>query len=226
MNENRRQFLRQVGIALAALAAGGCCGAAVGGTEVPGDGGEAATPPPPQTPWARLRAAWTDLDRLKVQSDDWEAVEKLRDELVKRHESALKELVASGEVRQPVADDMQAAFAEAAYHVWRANAPISCYEPVPWPQYDIDAASNLAQQADTLEALAGTADIDPAVLEQARGAIRRDLEFLGLPSDQQHALQRANEQTWVSLAELDIEADPDAAEAADLLVEVLLGRKG
>jgi hypothetical protein len=227
MDGNRRQFLRQVGIALAALAAGGCCGTALGDADTPpgGEGDTPDVPPPPKTPWGQVRAAWADLDRLKEQPDDYEAVEKLRDDLVAKHHAALKELVAAGEVRKPVADDMQAAFSEAAHHVWRANAPISCYEPVPWPQYDIDAASNLAQQADALEELGGTSDIDPAVLEQARKAVQRDIEFIALPAGEQHALQRGNEQTWAGLFELELEANPDAAEAANLLVEVLLGRK-
>ncbi len=226
MDPQRRRVLRELGIALAALAAGGCCGQAALG----GDGGETpddpSTPaPPPPTGWAAVRASWRDLPALQQAADDYEKGEKVLAEMTGRHESALDQLVKSGELRKPVAADMQVAFSEAAFHIWRSYAPISCYEPTPWPVYDQDAKHSLASQAEALARMAGTTEIDPATVDLARQAIERDIAFLTLPSGDQMAMQRAQSQSWTAFADLELTVDEEAKEAAHILTEVLLGQR-
>ena len=231
---DRRRFLRQLGIALAGMAvagtsAAGCCSAGAegvvepvtGAPDVPGVGG---TERPPVTGWGAVRRAWGDLDRLAKLAEDAERGEKERDAMAKDHRSALDGLVAAGEVEAGVADDIQLAFDEAAHHVWRSNAPISCYEPVAWPQYDIDAASSLARQAELLEQ--HSAGLDQATADAARQAIERDIAFLSLDTSSQQEIQRVEAGgTWRSLPELELDAPAESKEAAALLVQVLSGQR-
>lgn len=226
MDTERRRVLRKLGIALAALAAGGCCGpAALGGEGTEGLGGDATPAPPPPTGWDAVRASWRDLPTLQEAAEDFEEGEKTLATLTERHRAALDALVTSGDLRKPVAADMQVAFAEAAHHVWRSYAPISCYEPTPWPVYDQDAKHNLATQAEALAKIAGASEVDAATVDLARQAIERDIAFLTLSSGDQMAMQRAQSQTWAAFADLELEVDEEAREAAHILTEVLLGQR-
>ena len=240
---DRRRFLRQLGIALAGMAVAGpsataCCGSLAergqdgggggdggssGGDTGAGDGGQAGKS---SRHWDGVREAWGDLDRLSKWAEDSARGVGKRDGLAKDHRKALDALVSAGELKAGVADDMQTAFEEAAYHVWRSNAPISCYEPVAWPQYDIDAAASLAKQAELLEKHASAGTLDEATLAAARTAVQQDMAFLGLDPSRQHEIQRTEaDGAWRSLAELDIEVPPDSAEAATLLVQALAGQR-
>ncbi len=228
---DRRRFLRQLGIALAAVAAAGppvagCCGSAApgpGGTTGGTTGGGGGTKPP-ASGWDGVRAPWRDLDRLAKAAEDSERGEKLRESLVADHRNALDGLVAAGEVTAPVAADIHVAFEEAAYHVWRSHAPISCYEPVAWPQYDIDAAANLARQAELLEQHA--AGLDEATAAEARKAIERDIAFLSLDPARQQEIQRTEaDGAWRALADLELEAPAESTQAAEILVQVLAGQR-
>lgn len=235
----RRRFLRQLGIALAGMAVAGpsvsaCCGPLAPGKKGDGGGGEGDGGAgggddggaKNASRWDPVREAWGDLSRLSEQADDYEKGEKKRDSLTRDHRKALDGLVGAGEIEAAVADDMQMAFQEAAYHVWRSNAPISCYEPVAWPQYDIDAAASLAKQAELLEKHAAAGTLDEATLAAARTAVQQDMAFLSLDPTRQHELQRAEaEGAWRSLGELEIEVPPESAEAAALLVQVLAGTR-
>jgi hypothetical protein len=226
MNPERRRVLRELGIALAALAAGGCCGqAALGGEGGENLGGDATPAPPPPTGWDAVRASWRDLPSLQQAAEDYEKGEKVLAEMTGRHESALDELVKSGDLRKPVAADMQVAFSEAAFHVWRSYAPISCYEPTPWPVYDQDAKHSLASQAEALAKMAGASEIDAATVELARQAIERDIAFLTLPSGDQMAMQQTQSQTWTAFTDLELVVDEETKEAAHILTEVLLGQR-
>ena len=149
MDAERRRFLRRLGIAMAALAAGGCCGsAALGGNAEGGEnGGTDPTPAPPTEGWDAVRAAWGDLPSLEKAAQGEDGGNPALEALTDRHQKALDGLVKAGDVRKPVAEDMQVAFAEAAWHIWRSYGPMSCYEPTPWPVYDQDAKHSLATQA-------------------------------------------------------------------------------
>ena len=241
VDEARRRFLRQLGIALAGVAVVGpsataCCGSGEPPGGGGGDGGDASGADggsgditgagKSSSHWDDLREAWGDLDRLAKWAEDHEKGEKKRDALAKDHRKALDALVAAGDLKPGVADDMQTAFDEAAYHVWRSSAPISCYEPVAWPQYDIDAAASLAKQAELLEKHAAAGTLDEATLAAVRTAVQQDMAFLALDPTRRQEIQRTEASgAWRSLAELDLEIPPDSAEAAAVLVQVLAGQR-
>lgn len=215
MPSTRREFLTRVGIALAALAAARC--APLGGK--------------PASAWERLRQPWLDLERLAKDAADYERGEKTRERLVADHRAALDALVQADQLEPAVADEMQLAFAGAAQHVWRAHAPITCYEPMLGPDYEVESSSDLAQQAEALADMAGQASIDPATLAQVQVAIERDIAFLSMPAGEQRALTDAVLQaagdtyTYPRLSELDMDVPPESIEAARILVQVLLGRQ-
>jgi hypothetical protein len=127
-----------------------------------------------------------------------------------------------------VAQEMQAAFEGAAYHVWRANAPITCYEPILPPDYQIQGSSDLARQAKLLAEMAEQSTIEQATVAQAQAAIERDIAFLAMATDDQRVLTQAVRDaagdTWdfPNLIELDMDVHPQSVEAASILVELLL----
>jgi hypothetical protein len=203
MKTPRREFIRQVGIALGALMGTrwACCYAPALPTPSPSPSG--STDPN----WAALRACWLDLDHPDLQS--FEDTDFARD-LRHRHEHALAALVESGEIDAAVADEIAAAFEEAIAHIQRQQA--TCYialPPVFAPRED------LIKQAEMLEEMAAAGDIDPETMAQAQAALERDIAWLA----QFHAGEEPGE--------LDgIEITPEAAEAARILVELLLGYQG
>ena len=114
----RREFLKGVGVTMASLSMTGCS---------PGMGRDSSD----DSPQGRLRSCWGRLDNLaETTKKDYEKGEQLKAELAAGHRAALDDLVSSGELTALVSDQVQAAFDEALYHVWRANAPMTCYEPM------------------------------------------------------------------------------------------------
>lgn len=229
MTMNRREFMRRVGVTAAALLATRClptptptCYAVVPATPTPA-GGEGA--------WDRLRQPWVDLDLLARDAPDLERGEATRARLVAEHRAALDALVQAGELDPAVADELQLAFEGAAYHVWRSNAPITCYLPAPGPDYHTESNVDLAQQAEALEAMAAQSNLDPATVAQAQAAIERDIAFLSMPADEQQALIDAVMQAagdsydYPALAELDLDIPPESLAAARILVELLSGQR-
>jgi hypothetical protein len=221
MEPNRREFMQGVGVMLAGLLATRCAPIVV---TTPTPASPTATP----TAWDRLRKPWHDLDRLAQVASDSEQGGQTELQLINDHRAALDNLVSEGELTPPVADEMQAAFTGAAYHVWRDNALITCYEPAPGPDYDRESSSDLVRQADLLAEMAGKSAIDPATVAQAQAAIQRDVVYLAMTGEEQHALRerlwQAAGETWdlPALAELDLDVPPESAEAAKVLVELLL----
>jgi len=181
--------------------------------------------------WDSLRQPWHSLDRLARDAPDLERGEKTHERLVADHQRALDNLVAAGDLDPAVADEMQAAFEGAAHHVWRANAPITCYEAVPFPDYQVESSSDLARQADALAEMAEQSSIDEATVAQAQAAIERDITFLAMATDDQRALiekvlEAADEtQAFPRLSELDLDVPPESVEAARILVELLLEKE-
>lgn len=220
----RREFLQLLGVTLASTLVTRCRPSCY--TPLP------PTPPPTASvaegQWAGVRAAWYGLDQLAIDAKDADVGELTRDRLMVDHRAALDRVVASGALAADVADDMQAAFDAACTHVWRANAPITCYAPSPYPEYRIASSSDLAQQADLLADMATASDIDPATVAQARAAIERDIAFLAATPDDQRAIVDAviaaagESMDYPTLKELELDVPPAALEAARTLVEVLL----
>ena len=212
MTSTRREFIKSVGIASASLVLLRCN----------------ALSSQDSSPRGRLRSVWSQLDWLALQSkDDWERGEKARQELAAQHRAALDELVGAGELSSEVADEVQAAFDAAAYHIYRSNAPITCYEPM-IVDYAPVSSDQLTQQAELLTQMAEKGELDPATVSKARAAIERDIAFLSLSPEERQALydqliQAANQGAVVPpFDQLELEITPQAAEAARFLLELLL----
>jgi hypothetical protein len=193
------------------------------------------TPSPPPAgkdeDWDRLRQPWYSLDRLARDAQDSERGEQTQKRLVAEHRAALDRLVQAGALDRAIADEMQTAFESAAYHVWRANAPITCYEFSPDANYQIEGSSDLVKQSELLAEMAEKSAIDEATVAQAKAAIERDIAFLTMSAEAQHALIEAtkkatgNTGTSPHLADLALNIPPESVEAAHILVELLLGKK-
>ncbi len=214
MKCSRREFLEGLGIALASVILSGC-----------------KPPAQKKDDWDRVRDAWYGLDQLAQDAKDFERGQKTLDRLIADHLAALDSLVQSGQVSAAQADDIHVAFQAAARHVWRANAPMTCYVPAPYPQYRVMGASDLAQQADILAEMAARSAIDPATVAQAQASIQRDMAVLLLSDEDEKALIEALRQTvgeggsYPSLEELQLTVSPEVVGAAALLVDILLGKK-
>jgi hypothetical protein len=206
MDTTRREFIRRVGVALGSLMAVRCMPVTCY-EPLP----EPITPLPTESSagpiWADLRECWVDLGHPKLQSfEDTDFSRALR----QRHDDALSALVESGELDAAVADEIAAAFEEAVSHIQRQQA--TCYIALP-PEFT--PRENLVQQAQALEELAEEGDLDPEAVAQAQAALERDVAWLArfhageLPGDMD-----------------EIEITPEAAEAARVLVELLLGDQG
>jgi hypothetical protein len=161
MTPTRREFIRNVGIAIASLAMARC---------IPfrGRGG---------SPRDRLRDCWLRLDWLARQAEgNYERGERARDDLVADHRAALDGLIAAGDLDARVADSVETAFNAASIHIVRVSAPITCYEPVE-VDYTPATSDQLARQAELLAEVAEGGDLDPDAVAQARAAIERDIAF-------------------------------------------------
>jgi hypothetical protein len=216
MNYTRREFMHRTGIAIAALLMSRCTPAASSKSD---------------TPRERLRASWLRLDWLAQETrDNWgndAPGEQAREQLVRDHQAALDELTTAGDLDAAVAEQVQLAFIAAAYHVWRANAPMTCYEPV-LVNYTPTSANQLVQQASLLADLAGKSDLDSSTVAQAQAVIQRDMAFLSLSQAETKALYDAileaagDSYNFPTLEELNLEISPQAIEAARFLTELLL----
>ena len=201
MNPTRRDFIRSVGIAIASLVMARC---------IPSAGEDAS-------PRGCLHQCWLRLDWLAQKTretppQDYRQGEKARDELVAEHRAALDDLVAAGELDAAVANQMQVAFAEAAFHAWRNNAPMTCYMALP---IEYGARDDLIRQAELLrEAASG---LDPAAVEEVQAAIARDIALFEAAAGPEARFELIEQ-----FEAGEIEASPEAVEAARFLVDLLL----
>jgi hypothetical protein len=232
MSPTRRDFIRSVGVAMATLMMGRCnplpptCYEPMEVTPFP-----TPTSAGDDSPQARLRHYWLGFgefaDRTREEWEDLEASERARETLISEHRATLDEMVAAGELEAGVADQVQLAFSEAMYHVWRSNVPITCYEPV-LIDYTPTSAGQLVQQAGILAEMADGSSLDQETVERANAAIARDMAFLALPDAEVQALyerliEAAGESyAYPSFDEVELDITPQAVEAARFLVESLL----
>lgn len=214
MGMTRREFLKAVGVTMASLIVTGCS---------PGLGRDGTD----NSPRGRLRSCWLRLDNLaETTKKDYETGEQLKAELAAGHRAVLDELVSSGELTGTVADHVQTAFDEALYHVWRANAPMTCYEPV-IVSYTPTSADQLVQQASLLAGMAKRGDLEPDTVQRARAAIERDIAFLSLTSQETDELYQALQEAagdsfrFPSFEDLALEIPVEAIQAARFLVDLL-----
>jgi hypothetical protein len=174
----------------------------------------------------RLQAAWQQLNELAEETRaDFESGEQKRDELAAAHRAALDDLVVRGELTEAVAGQVQAAFEAAAYHVWRANAPITCYEPV-LIDYKPVSSDRLVEQA---RLLAERDDLDPQVVSQAQAAIAKEVAFLNMSPEEVDTLYeqilsaQQSGQPLPDFEDVDLDIAPQDLQAAQFLVKLLLG---
>jgi hypothetical protein len=198
---SRREFLRIIGVALAGLATARC------------------TPPGPndRSPRARLRECWLRLAELG-QDDDAQLlfIERTRADLVADHRAALDALVAADELEAVVADQVQVAFAEAAFHIWRVNAPMTCYIAYP---VEAMAREDILGQLEVLREI--STEFDPRLVREVEAALAQDLALLD-------AL--AAGEGGVDLVEQfeahELEVGREAVEASCFLVDVITAEAG
>ena len=175
----------------------------------------------------RLRACWLGLEGIAQRAqDDPDGAEQEKLALEAEHRAALDALVPLAELRAAVADDVQVAFEAAAYHVWRANAPITCYEPV-LIDYTPTSSQQLTAQAAVLAEMADDGAIEKDVVAQAQAAIERDIAFLSLSQEEiqtlyQEITEGSIDGSIPSFDEMALEVTPEAVEAAQFLVGLLL----
>jgi hypothetical protein len=215
MTITRRAFVKKMGITIATLAMTRCSPTA-GKSETPRD---------------HLRDCWLRLDGLAQETrDNWsdfEQGEQIKQQLISEHRAALDELIAAGELDAAVAGQMQSAFDAAAYHVWRSNAPITCYEAM-LLDYKPVSSSQLVQQAEMLAEMAESGNLDPNTVAQAQAAVEQDIAFLSLSQAETQALYDAlieaggDSYDFPSLDELELEVSAETVAAARFLVELLL----
>jgi hypothetical protein len=148
-------------------------------------------------------------------------------QLIADHHQALDDLLSEGGLTPAVADLIQEAFDAAVYHVWRSNAPITCYEPM-IVDYAPVSASVLVQQSEILQELAEKGTIDQVLLSKAQAAIEHDMAYYAMTDEELSSLYERLVAEWdrqgqaaPSFEEVDLEITPDARAAAQFIINLL-----
>jgi hypothetical protein len=163
----------------------------------------------------RLRDCWYQLDDLAQGAGTApDETQQAQESLVEAHRAALDDLVALDEMDAEVAEHVQAAFTEASFHAWRNNAPITCYIALP---VEYEPREDLLLQADKLAEVSG--DLDPATVAAVQAALARDMAFFDALSEGT-VESKNNAGLWRSG---EIEVSAEALEAAQFLIDLLLG---
>jgi hypothetical protein len=209
MTISRRDFIRGFGVALASLLAARCVKLPGSPLIAPGTNKGSAR--------ERLRHSWLAFEWFKAEAKaNYERGSQARANLLEAHQAALGELVAGGELTQPVADQVQAAFDEAVMHVWAGHSGITCYTMTPLSAAFMASRSDLIKQA---ALLAESRGLDPDAVAQARAALAREMAFLAL-SEKTLRAQLGSDAAVPPDFEVDI--SPEALAAAAFLSQLLL----
>jgi hypothetical protein len=185
-------------------------------------------------PRERLRACWLSFTELAArtksgENDFMEGSETgpFGAQLAADHRLALDELEAAGELQPAVADLVQEAYEAAVYHVWRSNAPITCYRMME-PNYAPTSAAQLVQQSALLAEMAAKGDLNADTVAMAQKAIQHDLAFESLSDDEVIALYKKlynehqqNKTEIPTFEQVELEATPEVEAAAKFLAELL-----
>ena len=127
-------------------------------------------------------------------------------DLPQRHADALGKLVADGELEAAVAEKIAVAFGQMLEHIDRLGS--MCYIAMPLESMP---RGDMMGQIAVLEEMAGRSDIDPVTVAQVRASLERNIACLA-------QFQAGDGMGWVN----DVEVDMSSAEAARVLVELLL----
>ena len=211
MTPTRRDFIHTLGVTLATLIVTRCSNGGVSGS----------------TPRERLRSCWLQLEWLAQEAKDYERGVQATEMLADEHRAALDGLIAEGALQGDVAVLIHTSFYAAANHVLLANAPITCYEPV-MLDYTPTSSSQLAYQAQILAEMSEQGIIEPETMTLAQQTIERDIAFLTLSAEDESALYdmlmaaAGDSYSFPLFDELTLAVSPQAAEAAQFLVELLI----
>ena len=249
---SRREFMKTFGVGLALFILASCQSNKQKPAEVEKTPTDPVPPmigcyeptmaPPMQTPTPigylaprdRLRACWLSFTELAARTKSGEndlsgeaETGPFGAQLAADHRRALDELVAAGELEPAVADLVQEAYEAAVYHVWRSNAPITCYRMME-PNYAPTSAAQLVQQSSILAEMAAKGELNADTIALAQKAIQHDLAFEYLSDDEVIALykklldehqQKKNE--IPTFEQVELEATPEVEAAAKFLAELL-----
>jgi DNA-binding transcriptional regulator PaaX len=232
MTVSRRDFMKLFGISVASLLLARCKPFVSCYTPQPPTC--YAPTAPPASARERLRHCWLRFGELAQatleEANQGSTENALGQQLSSEHRAALDELVVTGELTQPVADLVQEAYDAALYHVWRSNAPMTCYEPM-IVNYAPVSAQVLVQQSEALSEIASQGTIDPGTLENARAALEHDMAFYALTDDEVTALYNrivtespAGGGSAPDFGNVNLEITPEAEAAARFLIDVLSGK--
>jgi len=229
MPVSRRDFMKVFGISVASLLLTRCrfpigvtCYAPLPPTALPDSTRD------------RLRLCWLSFNELAQktieEAKQGSTENTFGQQRIADHRAALNELVSTGEIPAPLADLVQEAYAAAVYHVWRSNAPMTCYAATV-VDYAPTSAGVLVQQAEALSQAASQGNIDPQTLAKAQAALKHDMAYYALSDADVQALYdrlisdwQANGQSIPSFETLELELTPDAKAAAQFIVDLLTGK--
>jgi hypothetical protein len=247
----RREFMKTFGVGLASLVIAGCKLSSQNPpatkrppkpTETPVItcyivAAETPTPTPPLSslaPRDRLRACWLSFNELAAKTQSGENTtpedafnDPFGAQLIADHRAALDELIAAGELDSTTAGLVQEAYDAAVYHVWRSNAPITCYEPM-MVDYAPTSAAQLVQQSAVLAEMATKGDLNPDTVAIVQKTIQHDLAFEALSREEVDALYekvlegwRENQTDMPAFDQVELEVTPEMEAAAKFIVELL-----
>jgi hypothetical protein len=166
----------------------------------------AASASPPDPLWAALRQCWLNLDNAELRTAEENEVSR---DLQRRHAEAVEGLVTDGKIKSDVADEISVAFEESIAHIQHGMS--LCYIAMPaeaFPRMD------LMKQTAELKQLADQSDIDPDTIAQAQAALKQDIDSL---------FRLRTGETFTGSDKTN--ASPAAAEAARILVDLLLDKQ-
>ena len=176
-----------------------------------------------------LRDCWLKTPLLaETTRSDMHQGEDERNRLLMNHQKALNRLIGMGDINRPVAKQLQIAYEEASFHIWRRNSQMTCYLPSFGPNYTPTSSSQLATQAEILLELAESSGLDLDTVERARTSIERDIAFLNLPEGDIERLYSelmeaaGDTHKYPDFDSLELEVPAESIEAATFLIEVLL----
>ncbi len=244
MTVHRREFMKMFGISLGSMLLARCQRKDVTPTQYLSCYTVVSMASPLDTPTPmslssrdRLRLCWLRFGELAqrtrdaaLKGGDGGEDDTFGNEMVVEHRKALDELVSDGELFGPVADLVQEAYGAAVYHVWRSNAPMTCYEPV-IVNFAPVSADILVHQSEILAGIASGGTIDPQTLESARSALEHDLAFYALTDAEVEALYARLLEDWQSpggsipsFDSVEFTLTPDVCAAARFLLDLLVGK--
>jgi hypothetical protein len=231
MNISRRDFMKLVGVSVASLALTRCrfipvtCYAPLPPSPYPTE---------PVSARDRLHQCWLrfgDLEQATIEEANAGGSDNtFGQQLEAEHRLALDDLVSTEEITPAVADLIQEAYDAAVYHVWRSNAPLTCYEAM-IVDYSPASAGLLVQQSEVLSEISDQGAIDPETLAKAQAALEHDLAFYALTDAEVSALYNHLVTEWQTqqrsipaFEDLDLEITPDAKIAAQFIINLLTSK--